>query len=185
MRGRKLDCSLTKVRGWGLNQGTMVFDTLLEMRKPEKNLIDMAYYQGIGLRVLAHNTLFDVDAITGQVTRRWAPGDSHAVLSALPNRIVEGEGGGILAVGCYTSNNGVCGKTILVRKDGENAPSVTYASSLFASSPDRVKPAALDDTTDNMYLYAIDTKGTSMSILQVTDRKSSHYKSSCENRWRR
>ena len=69
----------------------MVFDTLLEMRKPEKNLIDMAYYQGIGLRVLAHNTLFDVDAITGQVTRRWALVTDHAVLSALPNRIVEGK----------------------------------------------------------------------------------------------
>ena len=163
----KADCSLTMVRGWGLKQGTMVFDTLLGSSE-STSPIDVAFYHGIGLSVLAHNTVFDVDAMTGLVRTRWSPDDKHAVLSALPHRKIERAGGGILAVGCYTSGSGACGKTVLVT--GDDSPSISYASSVSAASPEFVKPA-FGATEDSIYVYAVDAKGTSVSILKVQTGK--------------
>ena len=76
-----VDCSLTMVRGWSLEQGTMLFDTLLGKNLDEAPF-DVAFYEKVGLSVLAHNTLYDLDTRTGQILGKWSPDDKNAVLSA-------------------------------------------------------------------------------------------------------
>ena len=90
--------------------------------------------------------------------------------------------GGVLAVGCYTSSSGACGKTVVVsgRHDLSEAPSVTYATSISAATPSQVRPAfaikgmgSIDsvDGDDESFVYAMDNKGASVSILKLSNGK--------------
>jgi hypothetical protein len=127
-------CRMLFVQGWGVEEGTMLFETHLGKITSSSSLssvYDIAFYEadssdsqdhqnaaaaavggGAGGRgesvvAMAANTLYELDPISGAVTAKWSPKDKSTQLSSLVNRRSSSAGGGgdnVIAIACTASS---------------------------------------------------------------------------------
>ena len=177
------------VQGWGVQEGTMLFESYLgTITKEDSDIFDIAYYSkgGAGsLMALSKNTLYDIDSTSGSIKARWSPSDKSSRLSALANRRVDHDGGEILAVGCTasgSSSSAACGKTLVVStKDKGTLAGAEVTSIGSISAPvGGIKPAlglnvaeqgsdAVD--SEGGWVYAM--KGSTLQLLSIESGRGS------------